>query len=140
MRFERARWGAKQISIWLEPDGGTIERKGHRSTEFTLGEAQLGELTDVMCRVEELYETPMDIEWAYAGGQLHVLQARPITTYVPLAPEMMTKPGERRRLYADAALSKGMTTNAPLRATLSSRWGSRCFAWPSCWTHPILRT
>ena len=67
-----------------------------------------------MCRIEELYETPTDIEWAYAGGQLHVLQARPITTYVPLPPEMLTKPGERRRLYVDAALSKGMTINAPI--------------------------
>jgi pyruvate,water dikinase len=67
----------------------------------------------VICRIETLYEQPMDIEWAYAGGQLHLLQARPITTFVPLAPEMLTKPGERRRLYADAALSKGMTTNVP---------------------------
>ncbi len=106
--------GAKQVSIWLAPDGGTIERKGHRSAELTLSDAQLGELTDVMCRIEELYEKPMDIEWAYAGGQLHVLQARPITTYVPLPPEMLTKPGERRRLYADAALSKGMTINKPI--------------------------
>lgn len=106
--------GTKQVSIWLGEDGGTIERRGHRSAELTLSDAQLGELTDVMCRIEELYEKPTDIEWAYAGGQLHVLQARPITTYVPLPPEMLTRPGERRRLYADAALSKGMTTNAPL--------------------------
>ena len=43
-----------------------------------------------------------------------MLQARPITTYVPLPPEMVTKPGERRRLYVDAALSKGLTINAPI--------------------------
>ena len=114
--------GAKQVSIWLGPDGGTIEREGHRSTEFTLSETQLGELTDVMCRIEELHETPMDIEWAYASGQLHVLQARPITTYVPLPPEMLTKPGERRRLYGDAALSKGMTTNAPISPMVLDWW------------------
>ena len=106
--------GAKQVSIWLDPDGGTIERKGHRSADLTLNDAQLGELTDVMCRIEELYEKPTDIEWAYAGGRLHVLQARPITTYVPLPPEMVTKPGERRRLYVDAALSKGLTINKPI--------------------------
>ena len=28
---------------------------------------------------------PVDIEWAYAGGELHLLQARPITTYFPLS-------------------------------------------------------
>ena len=114
--------GAKQCSVWLGADGGTIEREGHRSAECTLSDAQLGELTDVMCRIEALYEKPMDIEWAYAGGRLHVLQARPITTYVPLPPEMVTGPGERRRLYVDAALSKGMTTNAPM-SPMESDWG-----------------
>ncbi len=106
--------GAKQVSIWLGPDGGTIERHGYRAEEFTLNNAQLGELTDALCRIEELYEKPIDIEWAFAGGQLYILQARPITTYVPLPPEMLTKPGERRRLYADGALSQGLTINAPI--------------------------
>ncbi len=106
--------GAKQVSIWLGADGGTLERKGHRSAELTLDDARLGELTDVICRIEELYGRPMDIEWAFAGGQLHVLQARPITTYVPLPPEMVTRPGERRRLYTDLALSSGLTINAPI--------------------------
>ncbi|MFQ5528688.1 MAG: PEP/pyruvate-binding domain-containing protein, partial [Thermoanaerobaculia bacterium] len=106
--------GAKQVSIWLGRDGGTVEREGYRSTDLTLSEAQLGELVDVLCRIEELYGHPTDIEWAYADSQLHVLQARPITTHVPLPPEMVTNPGERRRLYVDAALSKGLTTNAPI--------------------------
>jgi rifampicin phosphotransferase len=112
-RIVGKKWGAKAVSIWLAPDGGTIRRKDHCSAEFTLSDTQLGELTSLMCRIESLYGKPTDIEWAYAGGQLHLLQARPITTYVPLPPEMLTKPGERRLLYADAALSKGMTTNAP---------------------------
>jgi len=106
--------GAKQISVWASPDGGTIERKGHRSTEQSLNDDQLRELTDTLCLIEALYGRPMDVEWAYAEGHLFVLQARPITRYVPLAPEMVTRPGERRRLYADAALAKGMTLNAPI--------------------------
>ena len=106
--------GAKQVSIWLGRDRGTVERQGYRSTDLTLSEAQLGELVDVLCRIEQLYGRPTDIEWAYADSQLHVLQARPITTHVPLPPEMATNPGERRRLYVDAALSKGLTTNEPI--------------------------
>ena len=106
--------GSKGFSVWLDPDGGTVERKVHHSTNRTLTDAQIREVTDVICRIETLYKVPIDIEWAYADGKLHVLQARPITTYVPLPDEMMTKPEERRRLYADAALSKGLTTNAPL--------------------------
>jgi len=30
--------------------------------------------------IEKAFGTPMDIEWAYAGGTMHYLQARPITT------------------------------------------------------------
>lgn len=110
----KKKLGTKKISIWLSPDGGTIERKEHRSAELTLSNVQLHELTEIIGRIEVLYEQPMDIEWAYAAGQLFVLQARPITRYVPLAPEMITKPRKSRRLYADAALSKGMTINAPI--------------------------
>jgi rifampicin phosphotransferase len=106
--------GAKQVSVWLDADGGTVERKGHRSEERTLTDEQLHELTVVTSRIEALYETPVDVEWAFTDGELHVLQARPITAYVPLPPEMVTRPGERRRLYADGALSKGLTINAPI--------------------------
>ena len=111
--IERKR-GAKLVSIWLEADGGTSERRDHRSNECTLDDAQLDELTDVIVRIEALYGLPMDIEWAFAGGRLFVLQARPITAYVPLPTEMLTRPGERRVLYTDIALSSGLTINAPI--------------------------
>ncbi len=113
-RLVQEKLGAKQVSIWLGRDGDTLEREGYRSTDLTLGEARLGEVVEALCRIEELYGHPIDIEWAYAESQLYVLQARPITTYVPLPPEMLTKPGERRRLYVDAALSKGLTINEPI--------------------------
>ncbi len=113
-RLVREKLGAKQVSIWLGRDGDTLEREGYRSTDLTLSETRLSEVVEVLCRIEKLYEHPIDIEWAYAESQLFVLQARPITTYVPLPPEMLTKPGERRRLYADAALSKGLTINEPI--------------------------
>ncbi|MBA2556076.1 MAG: hypothetical protein H0V12_01820, partial [Chloroflexi bacterium] len=106
--------GDKRVSAWLDAEQGTVERQDYRSAERTLTDTQLRELTDLLCRIEALYEVPVDVEWAYAGGRLHVLQARPITTYVPLPPEMLTRPGERRQLYGDAALSKGLTTNTAI--------------------------
>ena len=119
--------GAKQVSIWSCPGGGTIERQDHRSAEFTLDDAQVGDLTEVICRIEAHYGKPMDIEWAYAGGELYVLQARPITAYVPLPSEMLTTGGERRRLYADAALSKGLTTNQPI-SPLGLSWVEQMYS------------
>jgi len=108
------RRGGKHLMIQLDPGGGTVERRNDRPRERVLTDAQLSELTSMIRTVEALYDMPVEIEWAYAGRKLHVLQARPITTYVPLPPEMITPPGERRQLYADASLSKGLTTNKPI--------------------------
>ena len=109
-----ATTGAKSISVRLDPEGGTVEQKEPRAEERTLGHAHLQELTDVLGRIELLFDHPVDIEWAYADDQLHVLQARPISTHVPLPPELITKPGERRLLYADTGMAKGVTINAPI--------------------------
>jgi phosphohistidine swiveling domain-containing protein len=106
--------GDKKTSIRLNPNGGVTKVVEDRPRDFTLNNAQILELADMICRIEELYEMPMDIEWAYADHRLYVLQARPITTFTPLPPEMITQPHERRRLYMDISLSGGLTTNAPI--------------------------
>ncbi len=49
-----------------------------------LAEAQAGQLARLGEQIEAHYGHPQDIEWAWAGGRFHVLQARPITT--PLRP------------------------------------------------------
>lgn len=109
-----AERGDKHASTRLNTDGGTVEQAESRAADRALTDAQLQELTDGLCRIEDLYEHPVDVEWAYAGGQLHMLQARPITTYIPLHPSLQTAPGEPRRLYADFGLAKGTTINAPI--------------------------
>jgi len=45
-----------------------------------LRNAQAAELAGLGVRIEELYEMPMDIEWALREGRFFILQARPITT------------------------------------------------------------
>jgi pyruvate,water dikinase len=40
---------------------------------------QAGELARVGLAIEQLYDEPVDIEWALAAGELSVVQARPIT-------------------------------------------------------------
>jgi pyruvate,water dikinase len=109
-RLLAERRGDKRVAARVAA-AGVVEAAEPRAGERALTDAQLAELTALVRAVEALYATPVDIEWAYAGGRLHVLQARPITTWVPLPDAMLTRPGERRRLYLDAALSKGMTTN-----------------------------
>jgi pyruvate,water dikinase len=45
-----------------------------------LSAGQALELADLARRVEQAFAGPQDIEWAYDGDVLHILQARPITT------------------------------------------------------------
>lgn len=113
--------GAKQVSYRLSQDGGTEEQPDERRETFSLSDEQLKELTELICQVEKTFGQPIDIEWAVAQHRLHLLQARPITTYVPLSQEMQTPPGARRRLYADIALSSGLTINAPI-STMGLDW------------------
>ena len=103
-----ATWGQGEalVSGEINPDrfvidkvtDETIERQlgskgGERSNEFCLDEEQLTEVTETLKAIEGLYAVPVDVEWSFANGRFHVLQARPVTAYVPLAPEMMTVPG-----------------------------------------------
>jgi hypothetical protein len=110
--------GTKETSIWLLPNGGTTEKKDNRSNQFTLSNRQVLDLTALIKNVETLYKKPIDIEWAFAKDQLYLLQARPITGYVPLSPEMVTNPGKRKRLYLDLTISvQGIAHPVSIMAT-----------------------
>jgi pyruvate,water dikinase len=45
----------------------------------SLTDEQAARLADLGVRIEELYGTPMDVEWAVHDGEPFVLQARPVT-------------------------------------------------------------
>ncbi|MCC7528959.1 MAG: hypothetical protein IT342_10580 [Candidatus Melainabacteria bacterium] len=104
LQISQTLLGAKETAIWLLPDGGTEERAGSRQGDFSLTDNQVIELTNLIVKVEESYGRPMDIEWAFAGGELFLLQARPITAYVPLARELVTASGAQKRLYLDVTI------------------------------------
>lgn len=106
--------GDKQLSMWTTPEGETVSRQAYRSVEYCITTQQVHELTDAIYRAENAFAHALDIEWAYAGNRLYLLQARPITTLIPLPTEMVSAPGERRNLYIDVALAKGLTINAPI--------------------------
>ncbi len=51
------------------------DRRKHAS----LQPPQAAQLAKLGVRIEQLYGRPMDIEWAIVGGQIFIVQARPIT-------------------------------------------------------------
>jgi pyruvate,water dikinase len=76
----------KQIALRPAAGGGT------RCEQVDLGDRSRPSLTDeevlalaqLARRIEAHFGCPQDIEWCLAGGDLHVLQSRPITTAYPV--------------------------------------------------------
>ncbi len=98
--------GKMNVAIYLKTDGGTESKVPDSPSKFCLSDDQILAVTDLTARVEAEYGKPMDIEWAYQGEQLYLLQARPITTYYKLPEEMITQPGAQKHLYHDAILTE----------------------------------
>ncbi|MFD4671463.1 PEP/pyruvate-binding domain-containing protein [Lentzea sp. NPDC058450] len=53
---------------------------GEADAADLLSDEQKASLVKLGERIEALYGTPMDVEWAWAGGGFQILQARPITS------------------------------------------------------------
>jgi pyruvate,water dikinase len=77
----RIRPGEKPVALRSAPSGGTIEVEVAEPLveEPCLGEAELLQLHDLANRCEAQFGAGQDIEWAYAGGTLYLLQCRAIT-------------------------------------------------------------
>ncbi|MBK5109533.1 MAG: hypothetical protein JJE12_15470, partial [Anaerolineales bacterium] len=98
--------GSKEVSRHVKSNGGTETKTAQSISALSLSDEQVLEITSLITRIELDYDKPIDIEWAYENGQLFLLQARPITGYLKLPPRMITKPGEKKRLYQDALLTE----------------------------------
>ncbi|RRD43433.1 PEP/pyruvate-binding domain-containing protein [Buchananella hordeovulneris] len=95
--------GSKETRIDRLPDGGTATRQvpAEQRARACLTDAQLLQLLALGERVEAHYGAGQDIEWALAGGELHLLQARPITTTVPTVPSHQPVRGRAARRLQD---------------------------------------
>jgi phosphoenolpyruvate synthase/pyruvate phosphate dikinase len=98
------RIGSKQTVVTLNYTGGAIKSTRANRQEASVTPAQVLALTRLLEQVEAFYQKPVDIEWAISGEKLFLLQARPITTYLPLPDEMVTAPGQPKRLYSNSTL------------------------------------
>src|SRR5205807_8759201 len=74
--------GLKRTAIRSRPDGGTSEDDvpADLTEALCLDDGQLSQLHDLAVRCEEVYGPARDIEWAFAGGILYLLQCRAVTT------------------------------------------------------------
>ncbi len=102
--ISETRIGGKQAVIKLNQQGGTTRSARANHQEASITPEQVLNLIGLLEKVEAHYQKPVDIEWAIAGEKIFLLQARPITTYLPLPEEMITPPGDPKRLYANSTL------------------------------------
>jgi len=76
--------GAKKISTRSKTGGGveTITEDG--GERQTLSDEDIRQLAELGGQVQQEYEFPQDIEWAFAQGKQYLLQSRAITSLYPL--------------------------------------------------------
>lgn len=104
------------------PIGGAAEDRpvpDARREEPALTDVQLAELAGLGNRIESLFESPMDVEWAAVGGEFFVLQARPITTLTPTVEAVEWQAPEPKMRYMRASIIDFMPNPiSPLFETL----------------------
>ncbi len=77
--------GRKSHKVMSAADGTSeVHLSSSDSAKSSLGDGQLDELAKLLVDVETSYGFPQDIEWAFADGQLWLLQSRPVTTIPPM--------------------------------------------------------
>jgi phosphoenolpyruvate synthase/pyruvate phosphate dikinase len=74
------------VSGTITPDTYIIDKKSgviiekHLISQQILDDKDLKVLADTIKKVEADFHFPVDVEWAFAGDELFILQSRPITT------------------------------------------------------------
>jgi pyruvate,water dikinase len=73
--------GLKDVAIRTAPGGGTRRAQVPQGLArvLCLDDAQLAALHALALRCDEVFGGSHDLEWAFAGGRLHLLQRRALT-------------------------------------------------------------
>ncbi|MGD8821478.1 MAG: PEP/pyruvate-binding domain-containing protein [Anaerolineales bacterium] len=117
--------GDKEI-MTVRSHGATVDQPVPENLRrlASLQEPDLVELARFGRQIEELYGTPMDIEWALADGHIAILQARPITglpdVYVP-PPEEWELPAAKGRYMRASIVDMMPNPLSPLFATMGTQ-------------------
>lgn len=76
----------KKLAIMPIEGGGTekVELTGEKSLNQVMKDAEIVNLAELGMKIEKHYGSPQDIEWCMEGGELYIVQSRPITSLFPL--------------------------------------------------------
>ena len=86
--------GAKALSIQGQAEGGTITLHHSAADRQALPDEQILALSRLGQQAQTYFGSPQDMEWAWANGNLYVVQSRPVTSLYPLPAGMADEPLE----------------------------------------------
>lgn len=80
-RVLRQRIGEKDLALRSDPGGGTVEEalSQEMASAPCLSDGELARLHELAERCEGCFGSGLDLEWAFASGELFLLQCRPMT-------------------------------------------------------------
>jgi phosphohistidine swiveling domain-containing protein len=76
--------GSKTLAIYPKSGGGLQTQILDSANVQAISDEAILQIAGIGKKIEQLYQFPQDIEWAWANGQLYILQARPITSLYPI--------------------------------------------------------
>jgi pyruvate,water dikinase len=81
LEITRERISPKHVLTYRDEQGHNQQRtlSPEESCRPSLTEEQVKQLADLGRRIEEHYGSPQDVEYAIAGGQIFIVQSRPVT-------------------------------------------------------------
>jgi phosphohistidine swiveling domain-containing protein len=78
----RRYWMSRTTGQWTAPPAGGDSADGRPPDDL------IQQVADLALRVEQALSAPQDVEWAWSGERLYLLQARPITTGIYVSEAM----------------------------------------------------
>ncbi|MEE9491457.1 MAG: phosphoenolpyruvate synthase [Dehalococcoidia bacterium] len=85
--------------------------------EQKLSDDDIVTLAKLGAKIEDLYQFPQDIEWAKEGGELYIVQTRPITTLKSVSEEVAEEVLEAPVLVSGSPASPGLGSG-PVKVVL----------------------
>jgi pyruvate,water dikinase len=102
--------GLKKVALRTLPEGGTEEEAvaPERSEQLCLDAGSLAQLHALATKCDEVYGPGRDIEWAFASGELFLLQCRAITSSGGSAPSARAPDGEAPEVVTSVPFFEGL--------------------------------
>jgi len=115
----------QERGIYRKPKEGGNEWKNipqEKSEKQKLTDGQILELAELILKIENYYNSPQDIEWAFENNKFYITQSRPITT-------LEEKPKAKKPTQTDFLSLESITDKDLGKYIFKPVGGRACYYW-----------